>query len=83
MKYKKCKEKKKYKNKNISMFLMFQIFHNFDKTVSTKTIKDILAKNLKEHHLITLPTQEKIFSRERWNQFPVKEHQSQEAHFDS
>lgn len=43
------------------MFLMFQIFHNFDKTVSTKTIKDILAKNLKEHH--SSNTGENIFSR--------------------
>lgn len=51
---------------------MFQIFYNFDKiipqyslySVSTKTIKDIFVKNLKEHHLIALPTQEEIFSRE-------------------
>ena len=41
--------------------------------------KNIFAKNLKEHHLIFQHSRKYFLE----NQFPVKEHQFQEAHFDS
>lgn len=83
MKYEKCKEKKNIK---IKIFQSLDACSKFFTTLIKQSPnilyyihKNIFAKNLKEHHLIFQHSRKYFLE----NQFPVKEHQFQEAHFDS